>query len=89
MTIETITVDDKTVVFHNATDAKFYDISSEAERTYNFGGKGFVKVRSPLRLSVSDNGHRIFDAAGQSHYIPTGWVQLTWTVRPEEPNFVK
>jgi hypothetical protein len=76
--------------FRNESGADFTDISSEASRTYNFGQKGFVKITNPLYLSVSSSGgHRIFSADGQSHYIPSGWIHLSWTVHDGNPNFVK
>lgn len=76
--------------FLNESGATFTDISSEATRTYNFGQKGFVKVQNPVYLSVSGSGgHRIFSADGQSHYIPSGWIHLSWTVHEGQPNFVK
>lgn len=76
--------------FINHSDNEFADISSEASRTYNFGQKGFVKITNPLKLSVSPSGgHRIFSADGQSHYIPQGWIHLSWTVKTGQPNFVK
>lgn len=78
------------IEFRNESGLEFADISSEAERIYNFGSKGFVKIQNPLKLNVSDSGgHRIFSADGKSHYIPAGWVQLTWTVKADQPNFVK
>ena len=76
--------------FRNESDNEFVDISSEASRTYNFGQKGFVKVNKPLKLSVSaSGGHRIFTADGNSHYIPSGWIQLSWIAKDGEPHFVK
>jgi len=76
--------------FINESGLSFTDISSEAERVYNFGSKGFVKITAPLYLSVSDSGgHRIFSQDGKSHYIPSGWLQLTWTAKPGHPDFVK
>lgn len=76
--------------FINESNSEFTDISSESVRTYNFGQKGFVKIQNPMYLNVSPSGaHRLFSADGQSHYIPNGWVQLSWTVREGEPNFVK
>jgi hypothetical protein len=78
------------VEFVNESGLEFSDISSEAERIYNFGSKGFVKIQNPLKLNVSSSGgHRIFSADGKSHYIPSGWVQLTWYVKESAPNFVK
>jgi hypothetical protein len=78
------------VAFYNESDNVFTDISSEASRTYNFGSRGFVKIENPAKLSVSDSGgHRVFSRDGKSHYIPTGWIQLSWTVHPGHANFVK
>jgi hypothetical protein len=76
--------------FLNESEHTFTDISSEVERIYNFGSKGFVKIVAPVYLSVSDSGgHRIFSQDGKSHYIPSGWLQLTWTAKVDHPNFVK
>ncbi len=76
--------------FINESEHDFTDISSESSRTYNFGQKGFVKITKPLKLAVSSSGgHRIFSADGTSHYIPSGWVHLSWTVNEGQPNFVK
>lgn len=76
--------------FLNESGLSFTDISSEATRTYNFGAKGFVKIANPMYLHVSDSGgHRIYSADGQSHYVPNGWIHLSWTVKPGQPNFVK
>lgn len=90
MTLETIEAGTKSVTFYNDSGLEFTDISSEAERTYNFGSKGFVKIQNPLRLHVSaSGGHRLFSADGRSHYVPEGWIELTWTIRDGQPNFVK
>lgn len=79
----------ETKAFRHSCTGEFTDISSEATRTYNFGQKGFVKINHPLYLNVSNSGgHRIFSEDGQSHYIPSGWIHLSWTVRVGEPNFV-
>lgn len=76
--------------FINESTNAFEDISSELERTYNFGSKGFVKLQRPEKLSVSDSGgHRVFTSDGKSHYIPAGWIQLTWTTKEGQANFVK
>jgi len=78
-----------TIEFRNDSGLEFTDISSEAERIYNFGSKGFVKIIGPLKLNVSaSGGHRIFSADGKSHYIPSGWIELTWTAKDGQPNFV-
>ncbi len=75
--------------FVNNSNYEFTDISSEEQRTYNFGTKGFVKINRPVRLAVSESGHRVYSEDGQSHYIPAGWIQISWTVKNGEPNFVK
>jgi hypothetical protein len=74
----------------NATDLEFTDISSEEYRTYEFGPGKFVIINMPTHLHVSDSGgHRILDASGMSHYVPTGWVHLMWHSKDGQPHFVK
>lgn len=76
--------------FDNATDLAFEDISSELYREYRFLGGDMVRIEAPLKLNVSESGgHRIFDAKGVSHYIPAGWIHLSWVAKDGEPNFVK
>lgn len=75
--------------FKNGTDLEFVDISTEKFRTYEFVNS-VVCINQPLKLNVSKSGgHRIFDAFGQSHYIPSGWVHLYWETKEGSPNFVK
>lgn len=67
----------------------FTDISSEIYRVYEFSGNK-VKIDMPVALHVSDRGsHRVLDAQGVSHYIPTGWIHLYWKVEDGQPHFVK
>ena len=76
--------------FRNDSDLEFSDISSEAWREYQFESGAVVRIENPLRLNVSESGgHRIYDAQGQSHYIPYGWIHLKWEAKPGEPNFVR
>ncbi len=76
--------------FKNATDLEFTDISSEKWREYHFLGGEIVRIKRPLLLNVSESrGHRIFDAKGVSHYIPSGWIHLKWKAKDGAPNFVK
>lgn len=77
------------VVFNNQSSNKFVDISSEQTRCYTFPGGEQVLISSPLKLSVSTGGHRLFDAAGISHYIPKGWIHLCWQAKAGQPHFVK
>lgn len=80
-----LTTDD----FVNNSNLDFTDISTEAVRRYHFKDEA-VTIPKPLFLNVSrSGGHRIFDAHGVSHYIPKGWIHLSWVAKPGEANFVK
>ena len=86
MSTSKLTVDD----FKNESGLDFTDISTEAVRRYHYKGGETVTIKGPLMLHVSRaGGHRIFDENGVSHYIPKGWIQLTWVAKPGEANFVK
>lgn len=61
---------------------EFKDISDEEYREYVFP-TGIVKIDSPKWLYVkkqteSLHSHRVIDASGVSHYIPSGWNALRW-----------
>jgi len=76
--------------FVNNSGLEFTDISSEEYRQYLFNADTVVKISYPMRLNVSKSGgHRIFDAQGESHYIPGGWKHLKWKARDGQPHFVK
>jgi len=78
------------VEFHNESGLEFTDISSEESRTYDFGNRGNVTINNPVHLNVSaTGGHRIFDGDCISHYVPVGWIHLSWVTREGEPHFVK
>lgn len=80
---------DEVAKFKNASDLEFTDISSELWREYRFLGEETVRIEAPLKLNVSaSGGHRIFDAAGVSHYIPAGWIHLMWMAKAGAANFV-
>lgn len=66
--------------------AKEVDISMELFREYVFPGGERVKVDAPTTLMVSDNGHRVGDVHGISHYIPYGWIHLYWHNKPDRPD---
>jgi hypothetical protein len=86
VSVSKLTVDD----FINESGLDFTDISTEAVRRYHYKGDTEIVISGPLMLNVSrSGGHRIFDENGVSHYIPKGWIQLTWIAKPGEPNFVK
>lgn len=50
----------------------------ELWREYRFPGNEIVRLEEPVTLIISDNGHRIVTADGMSHYIPYGWIHLSW-----------
>jgi hypothetical protein len=75
--------------FKNESELDFTDISSEQWRRYTWEFGRNVILRSPLWLHVSENGHRVFTADGNSHYVPLGWVHLEWRAKDGAPHFVK
>lgn len=77
----------KIMDFNNPSGLAFMDISEEKYRVYVFSGDVSVRIDQPLKLHVSENDHRIFDAHGSSHYVPKGWVHLHWKVKPGSPNY--
>jgi hypothetical protein len=80
------------VDFKNESSNKFEDIQQETYRTYVYFKEGVqvpIRIEQPLKLSISSNGHRVFDASGKSHYMPKGWIHLFWEVEKGSANFVK
>lgn len=76
--------------FLNTSELVFDDVSAELWREYRFADGNVVRIENPLKLNVSSSGgHRLYDAQGQSHYIPVGWIHLVWETKPGEPNFVR
>jgi len=63
------------------------DISSEVYRLYRFPKGETVMIKKPMILIVSDNGHRVIDKEGYSHYIPYGWIHLKFKVEKGESHF--
>lgn len=69
------------------------DISDEQERTYTFPGGHEVTIVNPVKLSikaplfvtVGGGSHRVADADGNGHYIPYGWLKISWKVKPGRP----
>ena len=58
---------------------KKVDLSDkEISRTYIFPQGEKVVIERPQFLIVSDNGHRLYDQKGISHYVPYGWIHLFW-----------
>jgi hypothetical protein len=75
-------------VFRNGSTLTFTDISSEEWREYVFPDGSVVRIVAPLKVHASSsNSHRVFDAAGISHYIPKGWFHLRWMAKVGHPHF--
>jgi len=74
--------------FINTTKYEFTDISSEEYRVYDFPGGNAIRIDVPLKIHTTFYGHRIFDAKGESHYIPKGWLHVRWKAKEGQPNFV-
>jgi len=73
----------------NETNLKFTDISTEAVRRYQYLVEN-ITIDNPIALNISKaGGHRILDGQGLSHYIPKGWIHLTWKAKEGAPHFVK
>lgn len=64
--------------------SKKVDISQEKYREYVFPDGNKVRIKKPLYLIVSDNGHRIADFNYISYYIPYGWIALYWENKDKE-----
>ena len=79
--------------FRNESNSKFIDISSELWREYirqnDDKTEIITRIDEPIALNVSKSGgHRLFDANGECHYIPSGWNHLKWKVKDDQPHFV-
>lgn len=67
---------------------EFSDLSDEEYRVYEFPGGCAIRLNEPTHLHVSDSGgHRVLTADGVSHYIPKGWLHLSWVVKSGCPKF--
>lgn len=77
------------IELRNATKYEFTDISSEKSRIYHFPGDERVVIDAPQFLNTGRSGHRVVDGEGNSHFVPKGWLHLTWKVKDGEPHFVK
>lgn len=64
------------------------DISEEMVRVYRFAADAATTIVRPVALAINQRGsHRIIDADGISHYIPPGWIHLSWRAKDSTPYF--
>ena len=74
--------------FTDNPNLPFHSLESEQFRVYEFPGDSCVFIEEPIALHVSGSGgHRVLDAEGISHYIPKGWIHLSWKVKEGQPAF--
>lgn len=77
------------IELRNESGLDFTDISSEVSRTYHYRTTEQT-IDAPAFLNVSKTGgHRVLDESGTSHYIPKGWIRVSWKVKDGSPHFVK
>ena len=74
------------VNFINKSGLDFKDISSEKQRQYVYSDFT-ITIKEPLKLNVSKNGHRLFDSAGNSYYVPNGYKFIIWQAKEGEAHF--
>ena len=75
------------IAIRNESDHIFQTIIGEV-RTYHFPGDEEYVITQPRHLNVSKSGgHRIVDSSGVGHYVPAGWLAISWTVADTEPHF--
>jgi hypothetical protein len=67
----------------------FEDISSEEYRTYHYADGSMVVLVKPIALAVTQTGHRVLTADGESHYIMAGFQRISWKSAEGAPHFVK
>lgn len=73
----------------NNSSLTFNSIEAEKYRKYEWSDGSVVRIILPVALHVSKSGgHRIMDIEGVSHYIPAGWVHLTWETKDGHPAFL-
>jgi len=73
----------------NATELEFVDISAEMLRTYTFPGGDKIEIDRPQYLHVSaSGGHRIMDHHNDGHYVPAGFIHVSWRPNEGKPTFV-
>lgn len=62
-------------------DLGWKDISDEQWREYHFPYKDdlyIIRIEEPLAVAISDNGHRLYNRAGISYYIPKVYIAILW-----------
>lgn len=71
---------------------EWQDLSDEKFRIYHFPGGNSYRVGRPKKLYAKASGsHRVIaesvDGKKVSHYIPSGWIAISWEVRDGQDPF--
>jgi hypothetical protein len=72
----------------NESKREFVDISMEQDRTYRVLGDEEIYISRPQWLHVSKSGHYVLDYNETMHFIPNGWIELSWRPKPGNPHIV-
>ena len=68
---------------------KQIDISMEQKRKYGYLNRSPLIIANPIILFITkDGGHRVKDADGWVHYVPSGWATLKWLPKPNSIEIV-
>ena len=75
----------------NTTPLEFTELQ-DIVREYVYvveGQQVVVRIQRPRFLNVNPHhgAHRIVDADGTCHYLPSGWLTLRWEVEEGTPHF--
>ena len=57
---------------------EWVDISEEKYREYLYPDGEVIRIDAPVAISFSERGHRIYNKAGQSYYIPKIFLAIRW-----------
>jgi hypothetical protein len=72
---------DVTASVSKVPPASWVVIDNEKYRTYHFA-IGDYTIIEPVKLNVKrkpeGDSHRVLDAKNIAHYVPAGWLAITW-----------
>jgi hypothetical protein len=65
------------------------DISMESVRVYTFSDGSTYTIYNPLKLFMKGTSHRILDADGFMHWVPTRFLAIKWKPKQDGPLMVR
>jgi len=51
---------------------------------YRYPARENVKIPQPVTLFVGDDGHKVVDAFGAEHFMPSGFFHIKYKVKGQE-----